>query len=220
MKIKSVIILLLVLIGHSCKTAVKKTNTNRKIKIEWTENLEGDFSFKENWSYKESIYKNSHGQLSCDGDCPPEIDQMKDESGKIYKDSLQAFYTIIDTTHINHSLQSENKMYEYSGTDFIEFQKVENEIIKGKSANNVSTNSSLIIEIKNDFCSVWVDFNSIRDLGQNIFPLENGTIKIDRKLFKKGTLKAVFDFKFKNTLEPKKALFWKGKVYSEIKNKT
>ncbi len=216
MKIKFVIILFLALIGFSFQTIKKETNSNHKIKIEWTENMEGDFSFKKKWSYPEFVYKNMFGQLSCDGDCPNEIDKMKDESGKIYKDSLQAFYKIIDTTHIAHSLKSENRMYEYSGTDFIEFKKMKSGKIKGKSLVNVSTHSSLIIEIHNDSCSAWVDFNSIRDLGKNIFYLESGTIKIDHIFFEKGIMKAVFDFKFKNTLESDKELFWKGQIYSKI----
>ena len=114
MKIKFILISLLFLIGISCKTVEKESNSTHKIKIEWTENLEGDFSFKEKWNYPEYVYKNRFGQLSCDGDCPIEIDRMKDESGKIYQDSLQAFYKVIDTTHIFHSLKSKNRMYEYS----------------------------------------------------------------------------------------------------------
>ena len=107
-------------------------------------------------------------------------------------------------------------MYEYSGINFIEFKKQKNGKTKGKTLNNISTHSSLIIEIHNNSCSAWVDFNSIRDLGENIFPLKKGTIKIDQVVFAKGIVKAVFDFKFKNTLESDKELFWKGQIYSEI----
>mgnify|MGYP000743008991 CR=1 FL=1 len=216
MKIKVVPILFLFLIGFSCKTIEKKTGSTNKIIIQWAANLQGDFSFKEKWSYREGVYKNRHGQLSCDGFYPLEIDSMKDESGRIYEDSLPAFYKIIDTTHVFHSLQSHNRMYEYSGTDFIEFVKQENEIIRGESINNVSTHSSLVLELENDFCVAWVEFNSIRDLGLNKFPLKSGTIKIDRSLFENGIIKAEFDFKFENTVEPDKELFWNGNIYSEI----
>ena len=75
MKIKFILISLLFLIGISCKTVEKESNSTHKIKIEWTENLEGDFSFKEKWNYPEYVYKNRFGQLSCDGDCPIEIDR-------------------------------------------------------------------------------------------------------------------------------------------------
>lgn len=215
MKTKIITILFLILIGFSFITIEKETAFKDKIKIEWTKNLKGDFSFKEKWSYPEFVYKNKFGQLSCDGDCPSEIDRMKDESGKIYKDSLQAFYKIVDTTHIAHSLKSENRMYEYSGTNFIKFVKLKNGKIKGESLTNISTHSKLIIEIQNDYCSVWVDFNSIRNLGKNIFPIENGNIRIDKSLFEKGIIKAEFDFKFENTIDPNEELFWKGKIYTK-----
>lgn len=219
MKTKLGIISFLFLIGISCETIEKETNSDDRINIEWVENLEGDFSFKEKWSYPEGVYKNRHNQLSCDGNCPIEIDRMKDESGKIYKDSLKAFYKIIDTTHIFHSLHSQNKMYEYSGTDFIDFVKQENGIVKGKSINNVSTNSSLNIELQNDSCTAFVIFNSIRGLRINNFPLKNGNIRIDKSLYQNGIIKAVFDFKFENTLESDKKLFWKGEIYSKIQTK-
>lgn len=217
MKIKFVTLLLLVFTAISSTVIEKENDAIDKIKIQWIENLEGDFSFKENWSYAEGIYVNIHGQLSCDGFCPDEIDRMKDKSGKIYKDSLQAFYKVIDTTHIYYSLRSENRMYEYSGADFIEFKKLNNGIIKGVSFTNVSTHSSLIIEFQNNSCSASVLFNSIRDLGKHNFPLESGSIKIDRTLFEKGIIKAVFDFKFENTLEHDAELFWKGQIYSKVK---
>ncbi|SHJ95348.1 hypothetical protein SAMN04488007_2062 [Maribacter aquivivus] len=216
MKNKLSIILLLLLTALSCKTIEKEIDSNNTINIEWTSELKGDFSFKENWSYKEGVYKNSHGQLSCDGSCPVAIDRMKDNTGKIYKDSLQAFYKIIDTTHVYHSLKSENRMYEYSGTNYIEFKKLKNGTIKGESQSNVSTHSNLIIELKNDSCTASVYFNSIRDLGINTFPLKSGTIKIDEALYESGIIKAVFDFKFINILETDNQLYWKGNIYSKI----
>ena len=215
---KHIIILFLALIGISFQTIDKESDYNYRIKIVWTENLKEDFSFKNNWSYPEGIYKNKFGQLSCDGICPQEIDRMKDKSGKIYKDSLQAFYKIVDTTHIAHSLKSENRMYEYSGTSFIEFKKQKDGKIKGESLTNISTHSKLIIEIQDGYCTAWVDFNSIKDMGENIFPLENGNIKIDKLLFKKGIIKAEFDFNFKNTIDPNEELFWKGKIYTDFIN--
>ncbi|MBO0593214.1 hypothetical protein I2486_17560 [Cellulophaga sp. E16_2] len=216
MKIKITVISFLLLLFLSFKTIEKTTATSNSIKIEWTQNLEGDFSFNKEWNYLEGIYRNRHGQLSCDGYCPAEIDGMKDKTGKIYKDSLQAFYKIIDTTHIYHSLQSETRMYEYSGTDYITFKRLQNGAIKGKSLDNVSTHSTLKLELQNDLCAATVLFNSIRDLGIHNFHLRSGTIKIDKPLYDNGIIKAEFDFKFKNTLEPSEALFWKGKIYSKI----
>ena len=90
----SIVIFVLVLFssylwGQNTKGTVKSTAT--PILIKWVENLAGDFSFIKKWSYPEGVYKNEYGQLSCDGLCPPEIDAMKDSTGRIYADSLRAF---------------------------------------------------------------------------------------------------------------------------------
>ena len=87
MKLKSIVLIL------TCLTILSftKKDETKWISIKWVDNIENDFSFKERWSYPEGVYKNKFGQLSCDGICPPEIDQMKNEEGKIYPDSLKAF---------------------------------------------------------------------------------------------------------------------------------
>ena len=89
----------------------------RKIKIQWVDNLPGDFSFSKKWDYPEGIYKNEFGQLSCDGICQEEVYAMMDSAGKIYKDSLAAFYKIVDTAHQYHSIKADAWCYEYAGTD-------------------------------------------------------------------------------------------------------
>ena len=216
-KFNLLIIAFLTLTGLSFISIESKTNSFKKITIEWTEKIEGDFSFKENWSYPEGVYKNEFGQLSCDGICPVGVDQMKDENGKIYQDSLEAFYQLVDTLHIFHSIKSEAWTYEWAGTDFINFTRQSDNSIRGQSACNVATHSSLNIEINNNYCSAWVDFNSITDIGKQIFPLESGTIRIDKILFKKRIIKAEFYLNFSNTIDEKKKIFWKGQIYSEIK---
>jgi hypothetical protein len=214
MKLKYMFTILSIIIGFSF-TLVNKNNKDLEgIKIVWVENLDGDFSFKEQWSYPEGVYKNEFGQLSCDGICPIETDRMKDENGKIYKDSLEAFYQLVDTTHIYHSIKSEAWTYEWAGTNFMNFTKHSDNTIKGQSECNVATHSSLNIDIEGDFCNAWIEFYS---LGIYIFPLETGTIKIDKTLYRKGIIKAEFDLNFKNTVDPEKQIFWKGKIYTEIK---
>lgn len=187
----------------------------QKIPIHWVTDLEGDFSFKEQWDYPEGVYHNSFGQLSCDGICPIEIESMKNSHGKIYEDSLPAFYQLVDTTHQFHSLSSETRQYEYFQCHLITFKELNGEVI-GQSENNISTHSRLHLQLQGDSCRAWVDFNSIRDLGEHIFPLAEGSISIDQTLFEKGIVKATFDFKFENTLDVDQALFWKGKMYSKI----
>ena len=85
------------IVGFICCSLTNSNNERletREIQITWADNLLGDFSFKENWEYLEGVYKNEFGQLSCDGFCPPETDQMKDKNGKIFEDSLAAFYQL------------------------------------------------------------------------------------------------------------------------------
>ena len=222
MKIKLIIISLLFLIGISCKTNKKKTNSENKIKIEWVENLNGDFSFNEKWSYRDGIYRNKNGELRLDTgiislEFEKTINRMKDETGEIYKDSLTKYYKIIDTTHIFHSIKSEAKVYENTVYDHMEFKKMKNGGIKGETINNVSGYSHLHIKLENEYCYAWNDFKSFRDLGNHIFNLKSGKILIDKSLFQQGIIKAEFEFNFKNTLELKKKLSWKGKIYSKIK---
>lgn len=185
--------------------------------IEWSDHIEGDFSFINNWEYPEGVYLNRHGQLSCDGICPIEIDRMMDEESKIYEDSLTAFYELIDTSHLQHTIMSTNRMYEYSGTNLISFSQKSDKRILGQTACNVSTHSSLLIEINKNKYSAWVQFISIKNIERQEFPLKSGTLKIDRELFKKDTVKAQFEFEFINTLEPEQDLFWKGLIYCPIK---
>ncbi len=187
------------------------------ISIKWVDEIERDFSFKDEWNYPEGVCKNKFGQLSCDGICPPEVNRMKDKTGKIYSDSLKAFYEIVDTTHLHHSLKSEAWTYEWAGTDFITFEKQVDNSILGQSACNISTHSSLNIQIKNNAVSAWVDFSSITTTGKYIFPLKQGRIIIDKQLFSRGIIKAEFDFKFEDTLNAEKEMFWRGLIYSEIK---
>ena len=198
-----------------CCTINKPKNTSSEHQIKWSENLIGDFSFADKWSYAEGIYLNTYNQLSCDGLCPPRIGAMKDKNGKIIADSLESFYIIVDTSHLYHSLRSTNKMYEYSGTHFINFTEKDNKII-GKTSTNVSTHSSLTIELEKNKFNAFVDLNSIRDLGTHRFPLSKGELEIDSIKYRKGIIKAHFDFEFLNTIDSTKKLLWKGQIISRI----
>jgi len=221
MKIKFIFISLLILIGISCKTNRKIVDSENKIKIEWVENLNGDFSFNQNWSFREGIYRNAKGELRLDTGISFEyrelVDKMKNNEGKIYADSLTKYYKIIDTTHIFHSIKSIANVYENTVYDHFEFKKNKNGEIKGETINFASGYSHLHIKLKNNYCYAWNDYKSIFGLGNHIFNLKSGRILIDKTLYQKGIIKAEFDFKFKNTLEKTKKISWKGKIYSKIK---
>ena len=46
--------------GQNTKGTIKSASI--PITIEWVDNLSGDFSFTNNWSYPEGVYKNEYGQ--------------------------------------------------------------------------------------------------------------------------------------------------------------
>lgn len=191
-------------------------NSNKPLKIQWIENLKGDFDFKNQWSYTEGIYRNRHGQLDCDGLCPEGIKSMKDEQGKIYPDSLTRFYQLVDTTHQFHSILSEAECYEWAGTDFIKAKQTNKNEIVCYTQTNAATHSSLILEISNDFCAPRIELRSISEPDPKIYYCKGGYIKIDSNLYKQNILKAEFSFDFKNTDEVEKRMFWKGKIYTSI----
>jgi len=221
MKLKCILVPLLLFLGTSCTTNEKEDRTQHGIQIEWVDNLPGDFSFTENWSYKEGIYRNRKGVLRLDsGMIPLEmkevINRMKDENGEVYKDSLNKYYQTIDTTHIFQSIESEAKVYENTSYEHFEFKKTKTGTIKGKTINNVSGYSHLHIQLENDLCYAWNDYRSIFGAGNHIFYLKKGRILIDKSLYRQGIIKAKFDFSFDNTLDADKELSWKGKIYSKI----
>jgi hypothetical protein len=188
-----------------------------KIKIEWIHNLTGDFSFAEKWSYPENVYRNEYDQLSCDGLCPPEIETMRDSTGRIYDDSLKAFYRLVDTMHLAHGIQCEGWCYEWDGTDLITARRKSDGTVECFSGCNASTHSILHFIIANDICSPAITLNSIASAQTKTYPCMDGYFKIDRGLFKDGTLKAEFDLNFENKENTRQKMFLKGRIYSNFR---
>ncbi len=218
--IKHLIYIFLTIGFISCGLTFDKNENvkSEEVEISWVENLNVDFSFAKNWDYPEGVYKNDFGQLSCDGICPPEIDRMKDENGKIYKDSLKAFYQLVDTTHQFHSIQSDAWTYEWAGTNFVTVTKKNADTTICYTHKNLATHSSLILTIIKDKCIPTIELNSITPTGRKIYNCKGGQIEIDKSLWEKGILKADFDFVFEHTENPNKPMYWKGKVYANIDN--
>ena len=194
-----------------------KTSTKGEIKISWLNNFSEDFSFKDLWSYNEGIYRNHHGQLSCDAFCSEEMDRMKDTDGKIYKDSLVAFYKLLDTTHKFHSIKSEVISQEYFNTNFITVRKINDTTIIAFTENNSSTHARLHLTIVNNRCTPVIELKSIvYSADKEVYPVANGKIQIDKNLWEQGIMKAKFDFTFKNMQDTKNKLNWRGKIFSKI----
>ncbi len=203
----------------SCDSTAKLKLNTGEILITWHDSIAGDFSFKENWDYPEGVWKNQFGQLSCDGLCPSEVDEMKDENGRIYDDSLKAFYQLVDTTHQFHTIKLEAWTYEWAGADFVTATRINKDTVVCFTHNNVATHSSLNLTITKEKCIPTIAFNSITPTGTKIYICKSGQIKIDRNLWDKGIMKAEFDFIFDHNENPGKPMYWKGKIYAKIESK-
>lgn len=218
-KMKQLLFFLLILGVISCDSTTKLKLNTGEILITWQDSIAGDFSFKEKEDYPEGVYKNEFGQLSCDGLCPPEIDGMKDENGRIYNDSLKAFYQLVDTTHQFYSIQSDAWTYEWAGTNFITFERVSKDSIFCYTHTNIATHCSLNLIIIKDIIKPLIFLNSMVPNDTKTYPCNGGQIAIDRKLWNKGIVKAEFNFTFEHKKNPDKLMYWKGKIYAKVESK-
>ncbi len=182
-----------------------------KIDLIWEEHLEGDFSFTEQWKYPEYVYRNQWGQLSCDGLCPEESWDMKDSTGRIKEDSLSRFYELVDTTHQYFNVSCETRCYEVLDVHYASCSGTADSILCSTHCN-MATHSSLSISIVDGEATAWIHFNSITNIEPMFFYCSDGMVTVDQYALKEGVFKAIFDLKFRNTLEPEKPLFWKGKM--------
>jgi hypothetical protein len=206
----------LLLVAYTSFGQSKKAIT--PIKINWVSSVKGDFSFTKKWSYPEGVELNEHGQLSCDGFCPPEAYAMIDSTGKICTDSLTAFYNIVDTSHQSYSIQCKAWCYEWAGTDFIEAIQKSADTIYCYTLLNAATHCSLQLNIVGDKCFAFIDLNSVVKGGSAKYNCTNGYITVDKSLWKKGIVKAIFSFNFEHKENPKKPIYWKGKFFTRIKS--
>ena len=200
-----------------CCGACKGRTANSAIAIAWQDSIAGDFSFAQQWNYPEGVYRNVYGQLSCDGLCPPETELMKDENGKIFQDSLASFYRLLDTTHRYQSLQSDTEAPEFMDAPYVQVKRIHKDTVEVISEINASTHSQLKIKIiKDQYVLPTVTLVSMLPTAKNSYPSLSAQLTIDEKLWKKGVLKAHFNFLFLDEENPNKPIAWKGKILSEI----
>jgi len=207
-------LLLFTIILISCKQG-----NNQGIEIEWIANLEGNFSFSKQWDYPEYIFTNEYGQLVCDGICPSEIDNMRDNNGRIIEDSLLQYYQYVDTTRLYHTIDNEANTYEWAGTNQIKAYKGESDTVKCYTLCNAATHSSLEINIIGDKCYSRIVLNSIKNRGTEYFECKSGYIKIDKYEFENGKLKAEFNLDFIHPDNSEIPMWWNGKIYSKIEER-
>lgn len=187
------------------------------IKIEWVNTLDGDFSFSQQWDYTDYVYKNDYGQLICDAICHPDTENMMDERGKIFEDSLHRYYQLVDTTHLYSSIECEASVYGWAGTNHLVLNKTDDKTFEANTLCRGGTYSSLYLILKNDTCIPTVKFFSPAGTeGTEYFRCKKGYIKIDKTLLDKDILKAEFDFSFDDPYNKDKNIYWRGKILSQI----
>ena len=201
----------------ACSSFGQSKKAVTPVKIKWESSIKGDFSFVNKWKYLEGIELNDYGQLRCTGFCPSEAYAMIDSTGKIFKDSLTAFYKVVDTSHQLYSIQCEAWCYEWAGTDFIEAIQKSVDTVYCYTLLNAATHCSLQLNIVGDNCFAIIVLNSIVKGGSVKYNCVNGYISIDKNLWKKGIVKAVFSFNFEHKKNPNKPIYWKGKIFTKIK---
>ena len=189
---------------------------SKKIIITWVDSVAGDYSFNHEWSYASQGLINKYGQFICDGDCPGEICGMRDSTGKIYQDSIAAYYRKIDTTHLFHSIKCDAWCYEFGECDFIDVISNHDSTLHLATAINVATHCSLNLTIKNGICVPTIKLISIIRGGDAIYYCKTGYLKIDKLFWKKQILKGEFSFDFYHPENPKQKMFWKGNIYIDI----
>ena len=107
--------------------------------------------------------------------------------------------------------------YEYAGISEIKAVRISKDTIKCYTSSNIATHSTLNFYIvKNQINKLRIELNSIVG-GKRTYKCNEGYMKIDKNLFKKGIFKSEFDFKFDHPENPSKSMFWKGKIYTKIK---
>lgn len=206
-----------VLFASATSNSVHSGNTGSAIiPIRWVDGMEGDFSFKDRWSYPEGVFRNEYGQLVCDGFCPAGVEMMYDHNRQILADSLEAYYNMVDTAHYFHSIESEAMVYEWAGTDFIVARQVHNDTVICHTMNNAATHSSLNLIITGNAVTPTIVLNSITPSGRSTFYCSHGEITIDKNLWEQGILKAAFDLKFDDQPLFDMQIYWKGRIYTEI----
>lgn len=186
----------------------------------WVSRIDDDFSFVQEWGYPEGIYTNEWGQLSCDGICPTEIDRMKDSKGRIYDDSLSAFYAIIDTTHRFFSHQGTVRAYEYGEMNYA-FYEEHGEKIYLQTEMNASTHTSLHIEFDPDPTSklpfkAYLIYNSIKNQKPITYLGTGGTIDISKQGIENGIIQMRFDLEFQHLSNDSQGpQTWEGRILLE-----
>lgn len=222
---KKLALLLLLFTGFVCFGQNKKSTGPVKkpaaVKIVWADSIPGDFSFAEKWSYPDNVELKANGKPGCadGGFCPPRCYQMHDGDGIVLPDSMKAYYSLLDTSHIPHSLVCRSSCSEFAGVDFITSSRKNADSVFCITSTDPGTHCNLQLYLVKDNCFAYSNLLSIVPNNDAWYVAISGRIKADKKLWQNGILKAEFDFQLVNEKDSKEMIFWKGKIYSAIAEK-
>ena len=188
------------------------------IKIQWPDSISGNFGFTNNWSYPMGVARKGDGRAGCadGGHCPERCYQMLDTNGIVLEDSVDIFYSLLDTTHQFHTISCEAWCYEWAGTDFISVHRINKDSFFGFTSMGIATHCSLNLQIIKNTCFANIDLNSVVYNGDAKYNCKEGFIMVDKNLWKKGIMKAAFSFNFWHPENPDKPMFWRGLIHSKI----
>lgn len=122
-----------------------------------------------------------------------------------------------DTTRHYYTIACEANCYEWAGTNYMMAEMVGNDTVVCYTMGNVATHCSLHMILVGENCTPTVELISIVAEGNTTFVCNGGHLKIDRKLWTVGIMKAEFSFTFDNPSDPNFPIWWKGRIFTRIK---
>lgn len=182
------------------------------IPVGWFSGLKGDYSFATKWEYASGIDLNDYQQIIC-WDCPPRAQKMLDKRRKIIADSMNVFYTLVDSTRHYFSLDSRSTLINMKNINYLSVKNYGDFTLEGFTKSDDSLNCSLFFRLKDDFVTSWAYLKN--NGSTRIFTLKEGKFFADKSEFEKGYLKANFSFVYKSE-NSFRALYWSGKIYAKI----
>lgn len=188
---------------------VEEQSKGIKLKITWVDSIHGDFSFTEIPYEKTDFLHLSFPTIEEDSLFKARIARMRNDDNQIIQDSMETYLSLVDTS-LHYSIYSEEVPYGGTqGTALMSFSQIKS-TISGVYGDIFGNSMNIVIE--NNTVSAWTVWNVINSQGawNSVQPLAGGYINIDRNLYKKGIIKAEFDFSFESTQN------WKGLLYSKV----
>lgn len=190
---------------------VEEQSKGIKLKITWVDSISGDFSFtdrpvpKQNSLYFQTPESDSLFEARIAG--------MSNDDNLIINDSLEVFLSLVDTSR-QYSIYSEQAPY--GGTEGVSYMFFSNDKLRITGFSGSYFGNSMNVIIENNTVSAWTVWDIVNSHGswKYVQPLAGGYINVDRALYKKGIIKAEFDFLIgEDGFDPE---HWKGLIYGEV----